>query len=123
MKGTTKAIAVALTIMLGAACAANAEDDGFLSDYSKLQSVKGDDHEKSWAVPDVTTRAQKYTAVMIDQPEIFLSAESKYRGAKPDDLPMEGPKKFELVINLKTAQQIGLNIPEAMVKRADKIIK
>ena len=71
MKGTTKAIAVALTIMLGAACAANADDDGFLSDYSKLQSVKGDDHEKSWAVPDVTTRALKYTAVMIDQPEIL----------------------------------------------------
>ena len=43
--------------------------------------------------------------------------------AKPADLPIEGPKKFEVVINLKTAQQIGLSIPEAMVKRADKLIK
>jgi putative ABC transport system substrate-binding protein len=38
-------------------------------------------------------------------------------------MPMEKPTKFEVVINLKTAQQIGVNIPEAMVKRADKIIK
>lgn len=45
------------------------------------------------------------------------------KGAKPADLPIEGPKKFEVVINLKTAQQIGVNIPEAMVKRADKVIK
>jgi putative ABC transport system substrate-binding protein len=38
-------------------------------------------------------------------------------------LPVEKASKFELVINLKTAQQIGVNIPEAMVKRADKVIK
>jgi putative ABC transport system substrate-binding protein len=45
------------------------------------------------------------------------------KGAKPADLPVEKASKFELVINLKTAQQIGANIPEAMLKRVDKIIK
>jgi hypothetical protein len=80
---------VTLMIAIMAVGAANAQDiqySEFLSDYSQLQKSSGVQMDYTYVAPGAEQRMSNYIAVMIDQPEIFVAPDSKYKGIKPDDM-------------------------------------
>ena len=68
------------------ALAQDIQSTGFLSDYSNLQRNVPGQMDYSYLAPDAPDRMANYSAVLVDQPEIFISPDSEYKGMKPDDM-------------------------------------
>jgi hypothetical protein len=86
---------------------AQSGEDAFLSDYSKLKSSPDNPFEELYVAADARTRAPKYTGVMVDQPELFIHPNSKYKGIKPDDMKIIADALREKVTaELKSGYQI-----------------
>ena len=86
-----KMAAVAVSILLTTSMANSADEaefSGFLSGYEKLETVPGEMASYVYISPEGITRAGTYHSLMIDQPEIFISEDSKYKGMKPADMTL-----------------------------------
>jgi putative ABC transport system substrate-binding protein len=117
-KEATKLQCAALTVIAGSVATTNAKLVTDLATKYRLPAA----FDRSEFV--TTGGLMSYGA---DRAELYRRAavfvDRILKGSKPADIPVEQPTKFELVINLKTAKQIGLTIPPNVLARADKVIK
>ena len=74
------------TAAFGSVLAQDLQYSDFLSDYSQLKKSSDKYMDYTYVAADAPAKMANYTAVMIDQPEIFVAANSKYKGMKPDDM-------------------------------------
>jgi putative tryptophan/tyrosine transport system substrate-binding protein len=117
-KETTKARSNGIAVTLDGLINSNQKRIADLAIKHRIPAVyaRGDFTESGDLMSYGPDQAEPYrrTAVFIDK---------ILKGTKPADIPVEQPKKFELIINLKAAKQIGLTIPPNVLARADKVIK
>lgn len=90
-KSIRRVFALTITGLLAASAAqadvpAHIADNDFLSDYSLLESFEDSVADYMYVAPDTFKNLANYSALMVDQPEIFISPDSSYRGVKPDNL-------------------------------------
>jgi putative ABC transport system substrate-binding protein len=118
LEEASRARAGALAIMPAQLFGANLKRIANLAAKSRLPSI--------WHLSEFVDSGG-LAAYGPDRSDLFRRAatyvDKILKGAKPADLPVEQPMKFELVINLKTAKQIGLTIPPNVLARADRVIK
>ena len=85
MKSMLRAAALGLIVVSGAVLA-QGKEDAFLSDYSGLKASPDNPFDELYIASGAVERLGQYNAVMIDQPELFVHPDSKYKGMKPDDM-------------------------------------
>ena len=107
----------AFTVPVDAMFSANARAIANLAAQKRLPSIGNDAFAETGGM----------IGYGVNAPELFRRAayfvDKILKGAKPGDIPVERPIRFELVINLKTAKAIGIKIPPTLVQRADKVIE
>ena len=103
----------------------------FKNNYRALADAPGHSYRRQIPIdglaPTGWSSAHSSMTYSVSSTDLFRRAatyvDKILKGAKPADLPVEQPKKFEFVINLTTAKQLGVTIPPNVLARADKVIK
>jgi putative ABC transport system substrate-binding protein len=111
----------------GAGAVVVVQSSAFFSSYQRITDLALTHRLPSVGGSKEYAEAGGLISYGADYPDLFRRAavfvDKILKGAKPADLPVEQPTKFELVINLKTAKSLGLTIPQSLLQRADEVIQ